>query len=179
MVYDLSSSIAKGQLALDTTSLSTLKVLASMEFAYIPEITETLTKNEKTVKGVTITGVNAEMEKPRTTQMTALQLGILPTFYQFTETLIEVKISISSHTESTSEFEFGAEVKAEANFFFGSASFASHVNYKTSSTYSYSIEGSSLIRVVMRPVPMPARAMPKFFTVNALVSPPKVETSSP
>jgi hypothetical protein len=110
--------------------------------------------------------------------MTLLQAGILPTFYQFTETLIEVKISISSHTETKSEFEFGAEVKAEGGFLFGSVSFASHVNYKTASTYSYSIEGSSLIRVVMRPVPMPTRLAPKFITVNMLVKPPQITTSS-
>jgi hypothetical protein len=178
MVYELSQAIAKGQLALDTTSINTLKILANTKFDYLPEITETLTPHPITTKaGPTVTGTDVEVEPTRTFPMTLLQAGILPTFYQFTETLIEVKISISSHTETKNEFEFGAEVKAEGNFLFGSASFASHVNYKTASTYSYNVEGSSLIRVVMRPAPMPTRAMPKFITVNTLVSPPQITTS--
>jgi hypothetical protein len=109
--------------------------------------------------------------------MTMLQAGIVPTFYQFTESVIEVKMTISSKVESQSEFEFGLETEASAGFLFASGSVSSHVNFKTSNTYSYSAEGSSLLRTTLKPTPPPARMMPRFITVNALVQPPTVTFS--
>jgi hypothetical protein len=106
-----------------------------------------------------------------------LQAGILPTFYQFTESIIEVKMSISSKTESESEFEFGASAEVSAGFLFASGTFSSHVNYKTTNKYSYSVEGSSLLRTTLKPSPPPTRMMPRFILVNALVNPPTVTTS--
>jgi hypothetical protein len=111
-----------------------------------------------------------------------LQAGLMPSFYQFTESIIEVKISISYRTSTTSEFEFGAslEVSAEASadFLFASGSvsstFSSHVNYKNSSTYSYSAEGSSLLRTTLKPVPPPPRLIPRIVTVDATKTPPVV-----
>jgi hypothetical protein len=181
MVLSLAQAISKGQLAMDRASLSTLRVLARSNFDFIPEVTEVLTPVPRVVNTpsgpVTVTGVDVGFTAAPPIRLNMLQAGILPTFYQFTESIIEVKISISSKTESKSEFEFGAEVSAEADFFFGSASFSSHVNYKTSNTYSYSTEGSSLLRTTLKPTPPPSRVMPRFVTVNALVSPPQITTS--
>lgn len=182
MVLSLAQAISKGQLAMDMASLNTLKVLAKTKFDYIPEVTEVLTPHPITVdmgggNSVTVTGVDVDLKTPRALKLTLLQAGILPTFYQFTESIIEVKMSISSKTETQSEFEFGMEVEASAGFLFGSASVSSHVNFKTSSTYSYSAEGSSLLRTTLKPTPPPTRMMPKFITVNALVSPPVITTS--
>jgi hypothetical protein len=171
MVFDLASAIAKGQTALDRASLGTLRVLANTEFDYIPEITEVISKHEMTVEGVTVTGVNVDLEKPiRSIPLTLLQAGINPSFYQFTE-------SISSKVTTQSEFEFGIEATASAGFLFASGSVSSHVDYRTSNTYSYSAEGSSLLRTTLKPVPPPARMMPRFITVNTLVQPPQVTTS--
>ena len=154
MVFDLASAIAKGQTALDRASLSTLRVLARTEVDYIPEITEVISGQTTTVSGVEVTGVNVEMLEPRVIpNFTLLQAGLTPSFYQFTESVIEVKMSISSKVETQSEFEFGLEVKAEGGFLFASASVTSHVNYKTANQYSYSAEGSSLLRTTLRPTP--------------------------
>jgi hypothetical protein len=101
----------------------------------------------------------------------------VPTFYQFTESVIEVKMSISSKVESQSEFEFGIETEASAGFLFASGSVSSHVNFKTSNTFSYSAEGSSLLRTTLKPTPPPSRMMPRFITVNTLVQPPTVTFS--
>jgi hypothetical protein len=178
MVFDLASAIAKGQTALDRASLGTLRVLANTEFDYIPEITEVISKHEMTVEGVTVTGVNVELEKPiRSIPLSLLQAGLNPSFYQFTESVIEVKMSISSKVTTQSEFEFGIEATASAGFLFASGSVSSHVDYRTSNTYSYSAEGSSLLRTTLKPVPPPARMMPRFITVNTLVQPPQVTTS--
>jgi hypothetical protein len=177
MVLSLAQAIAKGQTALDQASLNTLKVLAKTKFDYIPELTEVLTPTPITAGGTTVTGVDVELVAPRALKMTMLQAGIVPTFYQFTESVIEVKMAISSKVESQSEFEFGLETEASAGFLFASGSISSHVNFKTSNTYSYSAEGSSLLRTTLKPTPPPARMMPRFITVNALVQPPTVTFS--
>ncbi|MGH3052202.1 MAG: hypothetical protein ACRDM8_04485 [Gaiellaceae bacterium] len=178
MVLSLAQAIAKGQLALDQASLNTLKVLAKTKFDYIPEITEVLSPSEDiNAGGVTVTGVDVELITPRALKLTLLQAGIVPTFYQFTESVIEVKMSISSKVESQSEFEFGIETEASAGFLFASGSVSSHVNFKTSNTFSYSAEGSSLLRTTLKPTPPPSRMMPRFITVNTLVQPPTVTFS--
>jgi hypothetical protein len=178
MVLSLAQAIAKGQMALDQASLNTLKVLAKTKFDYIPEITEVLSPSEDiNAGGVTVTGVDVDLITPRALKLTLLQAGIVPTFYQFTESVIEVKMSISSKVESQSEFEFGLETEASAGFLFASGSVSSHVNFKTSNTFSYSAEGSSLLRTTLKPTPPPARMMPRFITVNTLVQPPTVTFS--
>jgi hypothetical protein len=177
MVLSLAQAIAKGQTALDKASLNTLKVLAKTKFDYIPEITEVLEPEIINVNGTQVTGVNVELVAPRALKMSMLQAGLVPSFYQFTETVIEVKMSISSKVESESEFEFGLETEASAGFLFASGSVSSHVNYRTQNTYSYSVEGSSLLRTTMKPTPPPQRMMPRFITVNTLVQPPTVTFS--
>lgn len=67
--------------------------------------------------------------------------GFQPTFYQFTDTIIEVKISITM-TKST-------EVSASASF----KCFCASVSASFSAKYSYTCEGSSLIRTKITPVP--------------------------
>ena len=182
MVLSLAQAISKGQMAMDLASLNTLKVLANTKFDFVPEVTEVLTPKTlptiNTANGpVTPTGVDVNLQVGRTYKLTMLQAGILPTFYQFTESIIEVKMSISSKTESESEFEFGASVEVSGGFLFASGTFSSHVNYKTSNKYSYSVEGSSLLRTTLKPSPPPSRMMPKFILVNALVNPPTITVS--
>lgn len=177
MVLSLAEAIAKGQTALDKASLNTLKVLARTNFDYIPEITEVLSPTDITAGGTTVTGVDVQLIAPRALRMSMLQAGIVPSFYQFTESVIEVKMSISSKVESQSEFEFGIETEASAGFLFASGSVSSHVNFRTQNTYSYSVEGSSLLRTTLKPTPPPARMMPRFITVNTLVTPPVVTFS--
>ena len=181
MVLSLAQAISKGQVALDLASVNTLKVLANTTFDYLPEITETLNPNPMTIstpKGdIVVTGVTVDVAKSPTFPLTLLQAGIVPTFYQFTESIIEVKMSISSKSESSSEFEFGVDATVSADSWFVSATVSSHVNYKTASKYSYSAEGSSLLRTTMKPAPPPPRMMPRFITVNALQAPPKVTIS--
>jgi len=183
MVLSLAQAISKGQMAMDLASLRTLKVLANTTFDFVPEVTEVLSPTIINVPNPTggpaipVTGVDVTLHPGRSFKLTMIQAGILPTFYQFTESIIEVKMSISSKTETQSEFEFGAEVSVSGGFLFASGTFSSHVNYKTSSKYSYSVEGSSLLRTTLKPAPPPSRVMPKFILVNALVSPPTVTTS--
>jgi hypothetical protein len=186
MVFKLANAIAQGQRRLDMSSLETARALAKAKVKVIPELYEVVQfAPPKTVGGVPVTGIQVTADSADPVDYTLLQAGLMPTFYQFTESIIEVKISISYRTSTTSEFEFGAslEVSAEASagFLFGSGSvsstFSSSVNYKSSSTYSYSAEGSSLLRTTLRPVPPPARLVPRIITVDATKAPPVVTFS--
>lgn len=197
MIYKMANAIAQGQRRLDKASLDTARALAKAKVKVIPDIYEIVEKkklSDTLEVGATLPGANTgdvetiavRTESAKAVDMTLMQAGLLPTFYQFTESLIEVKISISHRSSHTSEFEAGAEfevaTEAEAHgslFGFGgsgsvSTTFASHVNYKSSSSYSYSAEGSSLLRTTLKPVPAPARIIPRIVTVDATVTPPKV-----
>jgi Icc-related predicted phosphoesterase len=101
--------------------------------------------------------------------MSLLQAGLQPTFYQFTEASIEVKLSISIKRETKSEGSpFSGILRA----------FAAPVNFRTQNTYSYSAQGSSVLRATLKPVPPPPRVTPRIVTVNGLVNPPTVVISS-
>jgi hypothetical protein len=174
MIFSMAQAIAKGQLALDKSSIETLKVLAKTEFDWIPEITEVLypkpipmTGPKGQGAGVPVTGVGVELQEPQPTKMTLLQAGINPTFHQFTDSIIEVKMSISSTTSSENSLGVGVDVSASVDFFFGSATVSSHVNYHTANKYSYSVEGSSLLRTELKPAPPPPRLMPTMILVDA------------
>lgn len=199
MIYKMANAIAQGQRKLDKASLDTARALAKAKVMVIPDIYEIVEKkklSDTLESGVTLPGattgdidtIAVKTVSAKAVEMTLMQAGLLPTFYQFTESLIEVKISISHRSSSQSEFEFGAslEVSTEAEahgslFGFGgsgsvSTTFASHVNYKSSSTYSFSAEGSSLLRTTLKPVPAPARIIPRIVTVDA-TDPAKVKVT--
>ena len=190
MVQNLAFAIAKGQMALDRTSMATARMLAREKVMLIQEIQEIIEPDFRVVpvditdkagnhytENIIVTGARVKFQSMPPEEFTLLQAGLSPTFYQFTESIIEVKMSISSKTESESEFEFGASAEVSGGFLFASGTFSSHVNYKTSSKYSYSVEGSSLLRTTLKPAPPPSRMMPKFILVNALVSPPTISVS--
>lgn len=76
-----------------------------------------------------------------------LSLGFAPTFYQVTETTIDIKVSFS--TAKTEEFSLGASIGVSVGVF------AASVNASYSQKYSYKAEGSSVVssRFVTVPVP--------------------------
>jgi hypothetical protein len=169
MVRSLAMAIADGQRALDKSSVETARLLAQERIALIEEIHEVITPAFDQVElddgtTITITGATVDATSTDPKQYTLMQAGLFPTFYQFTESIIEVKMAISSRTSSTSEIEAGASLGIN----YGPVSFAAHVNFKSSQTYSYSAEGSSLLRTTLKPVPPPARIAPRIITVNTL-----------
>jgi hypothetical protein len=181
MVQNLAFAIARGQLALDRSSIETTRQLAREKVQIIEEIHETITPTFTPVdltiddgqggqkkSTVVITGAKIESESTKPQEYSLLQAGLFPTFYQFTETIIEVKMSISQKTSSSSELEAGASLSVQGGFGPVSVAFAAHVNYKSSNTYSYSAEGSSLLRTTLKPVPPPSRLTPRIITVNTL-----------
>lgn len=178
MVRNLAFAIAEGQLALDRSSIETLRFLLENEVDIVPEITEIIEPVERqvTVGGGTIpiTGASIRASGATPIRLNLLQAGLQPTFYQFTEAQLEVKLSISIKRTEESETNPGSNPTAVPVTRFATRAFASSVNYRTANTYSYTAEGSSVLRATLRPVPPPPRLTPRLVTVNALVNPPTV-----
>ena len=201
MIFKMANAIAQGQRRLDKNSLDTALALAKATVKVIPEFFEIVTtkpdyqlQNSDGIDVVDAKGdpvmikgaIEVQSKAGDPVKMTLMQAGLLPTFYQFTESIIEVKISISHRSSMQTEFESGSDfsvsTEAEAHgslFGFGgsgsvSTTFASHVNLKASSSFEYSAEGSSLLRTTLKPVPPPARLIPRIVTVDNTVTPAKV-----
>lgn len=93
-------------------------------------------------------------------RLSLLELGFTPTFYQFVDTLIEVKISISTTYQSSYEYKRSHTGVSLISGFFGFGGGASlnvsSVSAAYASKFQYSAEGSSLLRTKLVPVPAPA-----------------------
>lgn len=89
-----------------------------------------------------------------------MELGFTPTFYQFVDTIIEVKMSISMQkSEQSQESRTNVAGGLRGGFFglFGGGGLkVTTVSASFASKYQYSAEGSSLIRTKLVPVPPPA-----------------------
>jgi len=184
LVRNLAVAIADGQTALDRNSLETLKALSEAQVDVLTDVTEVI---ERTTTPLTVTvqdenGVSHE----RTVQisgaqvrpsgvghatMSMLQAGLFPTFYQFTEASVEVKIAITMHEEGN------RAASASGPAFLGlgtSRAFASSVDFRAQNTFTYDATGSSVLRATLRPVPPPSRLQPTITTVNTVTDPPIV-----
>lgn len=101
------------------------------------------------------------------TRLSMLELGFSPTFYQFVDTIIEVRMAISTSRETSSEIKVTSDSKRVDRSF--SLSFqrgklnktnavtvtTTQVNATYASKYNYSAEGSSLLRTKLAPIPAP------------------------
>lgn len=112
--------------------------------------------------GGSVPAETATLELPRRISM--MELGYTPNFYQFVDTIIEVKISIKYTQEGESSVSVSRNNKSTsaslglgfAKVKAGTSVQTSQVNASYSQKYSYSAEGSSLLRTKLVPVPPPA-----------------------
>ncbi|AJQ97768.1 hypothetical protein [Gynuella sunshinyii] len=152
MIKTLGVGVAEAQYELDLVSMKIARLMAGYEPDQEPE-----------------DGSPAPPSTPERTmliplgdgnQYSLLELGFTPTFYQFVDTLIELKMSISMTRETNfkhSSTTVNASVKGKVGFFSASASMrVSSVSASYSSKYQYSAEGSSLMRTKLVPIPAPA-----------------------
>jgi hypothetical protein len=171
----VAQGIADGQRALDLTSVQTLNTLATTPVQIIPEITEVVSGEdiEIEVSGqapVHVTGARVTGTPSDPVTMSALQAGILPTFYQFSNATILLKMSVQLRQVEEQD-ENGTTGQAIL-------AFSSHVNFRTQNTFTYNAEASSSVTAVLVPVPPPGRVVPSTIMVNALGPTPSVTVSS-
>jgi len=155
MVTKLALGIAKGQEALDRNSIATTLVLAEEKINVIPSIT-------RTIKADTVEYVNAVA-----IEMSLLQAGLYPTFYQFSEATIEVSMDIKTKSEKQTSKD--VSLKAKVGFACWSGSIAADV--KHSRKFSKEVHGTSRLFTKMVPVPPPERFFPEIETVDLRSAP--------
>jgi len=184
MVEKLALAIAQSQVALDMNSISVAQELANTTVdagTIVVAIKETVDANGNVVSSEPLFN-----DKP----MALIALGINPTFYAFSETIVEVKMAITMAVERTSSISFGSKfsysstTKSNASFqtggllsFLGGSgkasientttvAFSATVNATYTGKFNWKEEGSSLLRTTLRPVPPPTRAIPKIQVQN-------------
>ncbi len=153
MIKSMGLAIAEAQYELDLVSMKIARLMAGFDPAGEDE--EAGTGFDSGRSNLVQIGPDKDADS-----FSLLELGFTPTFYQFVDTLIEVKISISMTQENASATRSSrTNVSASGKVGFMSASAkasVSSVSASYSSKYQYSAEGSSLLRTKLVTVPAPA-----------------------
>ena len=150
MVRSLALAIADAQFELDRTGVRLAQMMSGQPFP-----TGALDENDQPEIHP---GLKIDFGKDE--KLSMLELGFTPSFYQFVDTIIEVKISINISREvKASTTHTRKSLSASGGFFLfggGVRTTATSVSASYASKYNYSAEGSSLIRTKLAPVPPPA-----------------------
>lgn len=151
MVTKLALGVAEAQRALDENSVETAIQLAETEISVVPALTQNIAADG------TVTFVQADP-----IDMSLLQVGLNPTFYQFQEASIEVKMDIKTTTSTETSVKVG--LKAKVGFACWSASV--RVDVAHSRKFSKEVQGTSRLFTKMVPVPPPPRIFPELTVVD-------------
>jgi hypothetical protein len=182
LVRNLAIAIADGQAALDRNSIETMRALAATELDVVTDITEIIEPDIREVEvsvadgdgtthteKIVVTGARIKSSGASPLKMNMVQVGLMPTFYQFTEASIEARLSITMREDR--------ETTNRGNRFLGlglTRAYASSVDYRSANKYSYQASGASILKATMRPVPPPSRLEPVITTVNMFTQPPTI-----
>ncbi|MFQ3248983.1 MAG: hypothetical protein ACI9O6_000787 [Glaciecola sp.] len=158
MISSMALAIADAQYDLDSASIRVAQLMGGRMPVFDDEGKQTGEEDTRVYFGLNDDGA------PQKVSM--LELGFSPTFYQFTNNIIEVKIAIKmtydreyTHTVNTVT---NSNKKRNRGIFsiFGARNSTTTrtttVDASYSSKYSYSAEGSSLLRCNLVPIPPPA-----------------------
>ncbi|WP_300664398.1 hypothetical protein [Fluviicola sp.] len=145
------------------TALAAGKFIDHMGVFFVSEGTEPARQvayGDLIITSTSASDTTTVLELPRRISM--LECGFTPTFYQFVDTIIEVKISIKytqdgsySNAVETSNKTTRGRLGLFRRLKSGANVQTSQVNANYSQKYSYSAEGSSLLRTKMVPIPTP------------------------
>ncbi len=130
------------------------------------KLNDILDKIDKDVEGNPVTD-DSEIRVP--TRLSMMELGFAPVFYQFVDTIIEVKIAIKitrtreyTKTRTNKNIDRSNSYRRKRSFWGTKRSSSnrskvstSQVDATYSSKYSYSAEGASLLRTKLSPIPPP------------------------
>lgn len=149
MVQRLGVGIAQAQLQLDLVSLRIARLMAGYD-----------EEADAQREGDGNKSVNYLVKFGDGREYSLLELGFTPTFYQFVDTVIELKMSISVQSEVEVKRSSSSAVAKGGGFWTpfggGGSVSASSVSASFAAKYQYSAEGSSLMRTKLVPVPAPS-----------------------
>lgn len=151
MVTKLALGIADAQRALDENSIETATALADTTIDVVPAVTQTIAADG------TVT-----FDAAPTVEMSLLQVGLNPTFYQFAEASIKVNMDIK--TTTSSDFSIDVGTKAKVGFSVFSASVRVDTSYQRK--FGKEVQGTSELITRMVPVPPPPRIAPEVNVVD-------------
>ena len=151
MVTKLALGIAEAQRALDQNSVETAVLLSETTIDVVPVVTQNIDANGN----VTFTSAPA-------IQMSLLQVGLNPTFYQFAEASIEVTMDIKTTTST----ETNVKVSAMAKVGFAMWSASVRVDVSHNRKFQKEVRGTSRLFTKMVPVPPPPRFFPELRVVD-------------
>ena len=151
MVMKLGLGVAEAQKALDENSVETAKALAETTVPLVLAVTQTIAADG------TVTFDNAAP-----VDVSLLQIGLMPTFYQFSEATIEVTMDIKTTTSRETNVKVGA--KAKVGFGCWSASVSVDVSHNRK--FGKTVQGTSRLLTKMVPVPPPPRIAPEILIVD-------------
>jgi hypothetical protein len=151
MVMKLGLGIAEAQRALDENSVETAQLLADTTVPLVLAVTQTIAADG------TVSFTNANP-----VDVSLLQIGLMPTFYQFSEATIEVTMDI----KTTSSRETNIKVSAKAKVGFGCWSASVQVDVAHNRKFGKEVKGTSRLVTKMVPVPPPERIAPELTVVD-------------
>ncbi len=151
MVMKLGLGIAEAQRALDQNSVETAKMLAETTVPLVMAVTQTISSSGE------VSFTNSDP-----VDVSLLQIGLLPTFYQFSEATIEVTMDIKTTTST----ETNVKVSAKAKVGFGCFSASVNVDVSHNRKFGKEVHGTSRLMTKMVPVPPPPRIAPELIFVD-------------
>jgi hypothetical protein len=137
LVKNMGLGIAEAQFALDKSSIRIAQQMAGLK----EDASGKLVKDDSGF-------IKLQENKP---EMSLLSLGFTPTFYQFVDTIIELKIDIKMMQSTEKGISASIEGKARTPF----VSFSASVNASYSQKYQYDASGSSSMKTKLVTVPIP------------------------
>lgn len=150
LVRMLAEGIADAQASLDRASAELVQELASATVTIVPSVTETIDADGK---------VTYEHGTPQ--EVSLLSLGVTPTFYQFSQSTVEVVMDIKI-VESE-------QVKEDGKRNYGL--FAGTVDVRAERKLNRDVSVHSKLTATLVPVPMPLRLEPTRTTTSPPVEP--------
>lgn len=195
MVKSVALGIAEGQWALDKASMTVAELMSGQRLLRDLDTGKLIGQDNKdlppgrdpvVIDSRVYFGYNYTREpdpadpkksiiKRNPQKLSMMELGFTPVFYQFVDTIIEVKISITvtGTTEEAKDEKTKTDTHTNSYEHAGNYSWwrwggyhgrsqhktearTSTVDAKFSNKYSYSIEGSSLLRTKLVPIPPPS-----------------------
>ena len=157
MVAKLAMGIAQAQHALDENSVNTAVILADTNIDVVLGVTQVIAADGT---------VSFEQDDP--VSISLIQMGLLPTFYQFSEASIEVSMDIKTTTST----ETNVKVTAEAKVGFAACSASIKAEVSHNRKFGKEVQGTSRLFTKMTPVPPPPRIAPVINVVDNRPPPP-------
>ena len=163
MVMKLGLGIAEAQRALDENSVETAKELAETTIPLVLATVQTFHEDG-----------SVSFDNMPPVDVSLLQIGLLPTFYQFAEATIEVTMDIKTTSSTDTSIKVGT--KAKGGFGMWSASVSVDVAHNRK--FGREVHGTSRLLTRMVPVPPPPRIAPELVTNDLRPTPEPTPTPS-